>query len=106
MAIALRYVNEKGNVVESFLKVEHVTSTTASSLKGKIDAMLSKHGLRIFKCRRQGYDGASNMNIVGGSYKRHDALLKAQVINIFKAISNGELMTRKCLNQESSPARA
>ena len=62
MAIALRYVNEKGNVVESFLKVEHVTSTTASSLKGKIDAMLSKHGLSISKCRGQGYDRASNMN--------------------------------------------
>ena len=62
MAIVLRYVNEKGNVVESFLGVEHVTSTTASSLKGEIDVMLSRHGLSIFKCHRQGYDRASNMN--------------------------------------------
>ena len=62
MAIVLQYVNEKGNVVEFFLGVEHVTSTTASSLKGKIDAMLSRHGLSISKCRGQGYDGASNMN--------------------------------------------
>ena len=62
MTIMLRYVNEKGNMVESFLGVDHVTSTTANSLKGKIDAMLSRHGLSIFKCHRQGYDGASNMN--------------------------------------------
>ena len=52
MAIVLRYVNEKGNVVESFLGVEHVTSTTAISLKDKVDAMLSKHGLSISKCHR------------------------------------------------------
>ena len=62
MAIVLRYMNEKGNVVESFLGVELVTSTTTSSLKGKIDAVLSRHGLSISKCRGQGYDGASNMN--------------------------------------------
>ena len=48
--------------MESFLGVEHVTSTTNISLKGKIDAMLSKQGLSIFKCRGQGYQRASNMN--------------------------------------------
>ena len=41
MEIALRYVNEKDNIVESFLGVELVTSTTAISLKGKIDAILN-----------------------------------------------------------------
>ena len=46
------------------------------------------------------------MNIVGGSYKRHDALLEAQAIKIFKAISDGELMTGIGLNQESGLARA
>ena len=62
MTIVLRYVNEKGNMVESFLGVDHVTSTTANSLKGKIDAMLSRHGLSISKCLKQSYDRASNMN--------------------------------------------
>ena len=38
------------------------------------------------------------VNIVGGSYKRHDALFEAQAIKIFKAISDGELMTRIGLN--------
>ena len=46
------------------------------------------------------------VSIVGGSYKRHDALLEAQAIKIFKAISDGELMTRTDLNQESDLARA
>ena len=55
-------MNEKGNVVESFLGVEHVTSTTVISLKGNVYAMLSKHGLSISKCRGQGYDETSNMN--------------------------------------------
>ena len=72
MAIVLRYVNEKGNVVESFLGVELVTSTTASSLKGKIDAVLSRHGLNISKFRGQGYDGASNMN---GEFKELKTLI-------------------------------
>ena len=44
MAIALRYVNEKGNMVEFFfLRIKHVIGTTASSLKGKID------GFRVVK---------------------------------------------------------
>ncbi|RWR97035.1 zinc finger MYM-type protein 1-like protein [Cinnamomum micranthum f. kanehirae] len=61
MAIVLRYVDERGCVIERFLLVEHVTNTTAQSLKAAIDAIFSKHGLSITSLRGQGYDGASNM---------------------------------------------
>ena len=80
MTIVLWYVNEKGNVMESFLGVQHVTSTTAISLKGKIDVMLSKHGLSISKCCRQGYGGASNMN---GEFKGLKTLILRENKSIY-----------------------
>ncbi|RWR90616.1 zinc finger MYM-type protein 1-like protein [Cinnamomum micranthum f. kanehirae] len=61
MAIALRYVDEQGCVIERFLLVEHVTNTTVQLLKAAIDAIFSKHGLRITSLHGQGYDGAMNI---------------------------------------------
>ncbi|XP_031287121.1 zinc finger MYM-type protein 1-like [Pistacia vera] len=61
MAIVLRYVNKNGLVVERFLGVEHVTSTTTLSLKATLDNFFSRHGLSFSRLRGQGYDGASNM---------------------------------------------
>uniref|UniRef100_A0A2N9FVI6 TTF-type domain-containing protein n=1 Tax=Fagus sylvatica TaxID=28930 RepID=A0A2N9FVI6_FAGSY len=37
MAVALRYVDKKGHVVERFLGIEHVTDTTALSLKAAVE---------------------------------------------------------------------
>ncbi|GFZ05583.1 General transcription factor 2-related zinc finger protein [Actinidia rufa] len=61
MAVVVRYVNAKRHVIESFLGLEHVTSTTAISLKEAIETLFSRHKLSISKLRGQGYDGASNM---------------------------------------------
>ncbi|WVZ77319.1 hypothetical protein U9M48_025200 [Paspalum notatum var. saurae] len=61
MAVVLRYVNNKGHVIERFLGVEHVPDTTSAALKAALDAMLLGHGLSIHNVRGQGYDGASNM---------------------------------------------
>ena len=61
MAIVLRYVNKNGCVIERFVGIEHVTSTTSLSLKDAIDRLFSRHGLSISRLRGQGYDGASNM---------------------------------------------
>ena len=61
MAVVLRYVNISGQVVERFIGIEQVVSTTAQSLKEAIDRLFSKHGLRMSRLRGQGYDGASNM---------------------------------------------
>uniref|UniRef100_A0A2N9HVK2 DUF4371 domain-containing protein n=1 Tax=Fagus sylvatica TaxID=28930 RepID=A0A2N9HVK2_FAGSY len=37
MAVALRYVDKKGYVVERFLGIEHVTNTSALSLKATVE---------------------------------------------------------------------
>nr|XP_011459928.1 PREDICTED: zinc finger MYM-type protein 1-like [Fragaria vesca subsp. vesca] len=62
MTIIFRYVDKNGCVIESFIGIEYVKSTTAMSLKKAIDALFSKHGLSITRLRGQGYDGASNMS--------------------------------------------
>ncbi|KAL3577868.1 hypothetical protein D5086_019372 [Populus alba] len=61
MAVVIRYVDNNGHIIEHFLGIQHVSDTTASSLKAAIEALFSKHGLSISRLRGQGYDGASNM---------------------------------------------
>ncbi|XP_020426595.1 zinc finger MYM-type protein 1-like [Prunus persica] len=61
MAMVLRYVDDKGHVIERFVGIQHVTDTTSSSLKDVIDTFFSRNGLSLSKLRGQGYDGASNM---------------------------------------------
>ncbi|GAV89309.1 LOW QUALITY PROTEIN: DUF4371 domain-containing protein, partial [Cephalotus follicularis] len=61
MTIVLRYVDDKGCVIERFLAIVHVLDTTASSLKTTIDMLFSTHGLSISRIRGQCYDGASIM---------------------------------------------
>ncbi|PIN22669.1 hypothetical protein CDL12_04614 [Handroanthus impetiginosus] len=61
MAVALRYVNKKGSVVERFIGIVHVIDTTSLSLKAAVESLFSTHGLSLKRLRGQGYDGASNM---------------------------------------------
>nr|XP_034585268.1 uncharacterized protein LOC117848067 [Setaria viridis] len=61
MVVVVRFVNDKGSVIERFLSIEHVSDTTSTSLKEALDTMLRRYGLSISKIRGQGYDGASNM---------------------------------------------
>ncbi|XP_031280059.1 zinc finger MYM-type protein 1-like [Pistacia vera] len=61
MAIAIRYVDKKGHVLEWFLGTVHVSDTTAVSLKMALKSLFCKHGLSLSKLRGQSYDGASNM---------------------------------------------
>nr|XP_028948096.1 zinc finger MYM-type protein 1-like [Malus domestica] len=61
VAVVLCYVNKKGKAIEKFLGVQHVTSTTSSSLEEAIERFFATTNLSISKLRGQGYDGASNM---------------------------------------------
>ncbi|KAM1657961.1 hypothetical protein ACFXTN_042192 [Malus domestica] len=45
MAVILRYVDNKGQVIERFVGVQHVTETTSSKLKESIDEFLKLHDL-------------------------------------------------------------
>ncbi|KAL4598935.1 hypothetical protein ACB092_11G092500 [Castanea dentata] len=61
MALVIRYVNKKGIIIERFLGILHVASTTAWSLKCAIECLLCEHNLSLLRLRGQGYDAASNM---------------------------------------------
>ncbi|KAM3398682.1 hypothetical protein P3S68_002198 [Capsicum galapagoense] len=45
MALVLRYVDKKGEVVERFIGLVHVSDTSACSLKKEIYSLLSDHSL-------------------------------------------------------------
>ncbi|XP_058217411.1 uncharacterized protein LOC131328486 [Rhododendron vialii] len=72
MALVLRYVNMKGIVIEQFIAIVHVSSTTSLSLKEAIESLFARHGLSLSRVRGQGYDGASNMR---GEFNGHKALI-------------------------------
>ncbi|XP_074323473.1 uncharacterized protein LOC141660387 [Apium graveolens] len=72
MAVVLCYVDKSGCIIERFLGLEHVASTTAISLKAAIDKLFSKHGLSISRLRGQGYGSASNMQ---GKFNGFKALI-------------------------------
>ncbi|XP_012851433.1 PREDICTED: zinc finger MYM-type protein 1-like [Erythranthe guttata] len=61
MAVALRYVNGEGKIIERFIGVVHVPNTTARCLKVSLESLLTTFGLSLSRVRGQGYDGASNM---------------------------------------------
>ncbi|XP_060201355.1 uncharacterized protein LOC132629917 isoform X3 [Lycium barbarum] len=61
MALVLRYVDKKGEVIERFVGIVHVNDTSARSMKETIYSFLSDHSLSPSQIRGQGYDGASNM---------------------------------------------
>ncbi|XP_028553763.1 zinc finger MYM-type protein 1-like [Dendrobium catenatum] len=62
MAVVIRYVNEKGLIIECFLGIVHVPETSARCLKKGVEQILSNYNLSHSKIRCQGYDGASNMS--------------------------------------------
>ncbi|XP_058727141.1 uncharacterized protein LOC131598572 [Vicia villosa] len=61
MAVMLRFLNDKGKVVERFIAPHHVKYTTSEALKDALYGILDRHTLSISRIRGQGYDGASNM---------------------------------------------
>nr|XP_028945638.1 zinc finger MYM-type protein 1-like [Malus domestica] len=129
IAMVLRYVNKKGEAIEKFLGVQHVSSTTSSSLEEAIERLFATTNLSMSKLRGQGYDRSSNMkalvfvakenvdvanffinasslvNLIGSSCKRRDAFREKQQEQIQKALDLGNLETGKRLDQESSLMR-
>ena len=61
MAVVIRYVNKRGEIIERFLGLVHVRETSAKCLKEAIESLFAKYGLSLSRLRGQGYDGAANM---------------------------------------------
>ncbi|CAJ2657333.1 zinc finger MYM-type protein 1-like [Trifolium pratense] len=80
MVVVLRYVNKKGQVIERFLGMVHVSDTSASSLKLALESLLAKHKLSLSRIRGQGYDGESNMR---GEYNGLKSLILKENCSAF-----------------------
>ena len=61
MAVVIRYVNKRGEIIERFLGLVHVRETSAKCLKEAIESLFAKYGLSLSRLRGQGYDVAANM---------------------------------------------
>ena len=61
MAVVIRYVNKRGEIIERFLGLVHVRETSTKCLKEAIESLFAKYGLSLSRLRGQGYDGAANM---------------------------------------------
>ena len=61
MALVLRYVNKEWIMIERFLGIVHVASTTALSFKHAIECLLCEHNLSLSNLRGQDYNRASNI---------------------------------------------
>ncbi|PIN23822.1 hypothetical protein CDL12_03457 [Handroanthus impetiginosus] len=115
MAIVFRYVDRRGFVMERFIGILYVHDTSALSLKGSIDSLLTQHSLSISyirgiskKCDEVA--GVVNLvsamlNVVWASFKRRDELRDAQILKVQKALEVGELQSGRGLNQELGLAR-
>ncbi|XP_042387815.1 zinc finger MYM-type protein 1-like [Zingiber officinale] len=98
MRVLLRYVNKRGQVIERFLAIVHVSDTSSRSLKDVIDALFVKHGLSLSRLRGQGYDGASNMR---GEFNG----LKSLILQENPYASGGDISTSSSKNQEINLVR-
>ncbi|XP_058224246.1 uncharacterized protein LOC131333640 [Rhododendron vialii] len=62
MAVVLRYVDRKGQLIEHFLGIGHVTNTDAFSRKTAVEELFSRLGLSISRLLEQGYGVADNVH--------------------------------------------
>nr|XP_034599994.1 NUAK family SNF1-like kinase 2 [Setaria viridis] len=100
MAVVVRFVNDKGSVIERFLGIEHVSNTTSTSLKEALDTMLRRYGLSISKIRGQGYDGASNMR---GQFHGLQRLLRhPNVLRLHEVLSRLAALPRQRLPEHAA----
>lgn len=72
------YVPKEIKICKSFLGFKSIADGTAAGLETVILNTIKKYGIDLFKCRRQGYDGA---NVMSGVYGGVQALIKGHAQN-------------------------
>ncbi|CAD6260946.1 unnamed protein product [Miscanthus lutarioriparius] len=95
MAVVVRFVNDKGSVIERFLGLQHVSDTTSSSLKEALVSMLARYGVIYSQV----------VNIISASCKRKDQLLQKHHDTLVQQLDSGEISPGRGKNKETSLAR-
>ncbi|XP_042436952.1 zinc finger MYM-type protein 1-like [Zingiber officinale] len=62
MTVVIRYVNKHGELIERFMVVVHIATTTIACLNEAIDSLFVKYGLSVARLKGQGYNSVSNMS--------------------------------------------
>ncbi|CAL2225202.1 unnamed protein product [Prunus armeniaca] len=127
MAVVFRYVDKKGDVIERFVGIQHVSDTTSNSRKEAFDTLFSREELSIsieddndmmellalVAVAKGNADVATSftscnsfVNIVGASCRRRDILRDQLQKDITEALENDNLPTGQGLNQETCLKRA
>ncbi|XP_058775528.1 uncharacterized protein LOC131649787 [Vicia villosa] len=101
MAVMLRFLNDKGSVVERFIALHHIKDTTSESLKsalyGILDNCSSIHDFFEYI--------TLIVNTTSASCKRRDALTEAQHQDILNKLESCEISRGRGLNQSSCLTR-
>lgn len=73
LSFIVRYVSDKGDVIEALLDIAEVKTQKAEGIFELLTALLKKHGLSLLNARGQGYDGCATM---AGTYTRVQTRVK------------------------------
>ncbi|BBG99398.1 Putative disease resistance TIR-NBS-LRR class protein, partial [Prunus dulcis] len=130
MAMVLRYVNDKGQIIESFSKLRGQGYDGASNMRGEFNGLKTKilreqpcafyvhcfaHQLQLalVAVAKKNIDvnsffttANSLVNVVGASCKRRDALRAQYQEELVRAFEDDCLITGRGLNQETTLKRA
>ncbi|XP_042387817.1 uncharacterized protein LOC121979907 [Zingiber officinale] len=102
MAVVIRYVNKHGEVIERFMAVVHVATTTAACLKELVVVAVAQANQYV--CDFMWIVG-SIVNTSASSCKRADKLRQLEHDRKVKLLERGEISSGRGLNQETSLAR-
>ncbi|XP_022856648.1 uncharacterized protein LOC111377755, partial [Olea europaea var. sylvestris] len=112
ISVVIHYM-KNGHVLEQFIGVTYVLSTTAVTLKTAIDQLFSTHSLTFVAVSQKHlkieafFTSVHRLvNIVGGSAQQSDLIREKQRLKILEALSVGEISSGRGLNQETTLKRS
>ncbi|XP_050217531.1 uncharacterized protein LOC126668368 [Mercurialis annua] len=91
MAVMLRFMNKKGEIIERFLAIEHLVVVPIAKHIPVVAEFFTNISMIV--------------NIAGASCKTRDELNKHRDADIFEKLETGELTTGKGLNQQTTLTR-
>ncbi|XP_062224632.1 uncharacterized protein LOC133923227 [Phragmites australis] len=106
MAVVVRFVSKKGELIERFLGIKHVTDTTSEALKRALVELVVVAVSRCCSSIEDFFDYvALIVNTTSSSCRRNDLLLDKYRRNLLAKLESGEMSTGRGKHQETSLAR-